>query len=251
MASTKIVQKNNNHILYDASVISKPSDDLFKPEWYEQESNIEQIGQHSESDSVLSMGRGAAWFVTYNQRQWVLKHYKRGGMVAKWNKEYYFGMALSNTRAWKEWYFLNSLHSIGLPVPKPVSACVSWPFGRVLGIYKAAIIIDRITGAMTLAEKCQHKKMDQTMWSSVGKCIRKFHAHGVYHSDLNANNILFDQNDNVFLIDFDKGCIRSSGAWEQENLSRLQRSLLKLQGMHDGFSFSDEEWGELMEGYDG
>ena len=102
---------------------------------------------------------------------------------------------------------------------------------------------------MTLAEKCQQQGMSKELWKRIGLCIRKFHSHGVYHADLNANNILLDQDDMVYLIDFDKGETRSRGAWEMENLNRLHRSLLKLQSLHDGFEFSEEEWGEMMDAY--
>lgn len=230
-------------------MISKPTTNLFNPDWLLQEAEIEPVEQETDAQQPLAMGRGAAWFVKYNQQHWVLKHYRRGGMVAKWNKEFYLGAMLSSTRAWQEWYLLNSLHSLGLPVPRPVAACVSWPFSRVSGLYKASIIINRIPHAMTLAEKCQDQAMTTEMWQSVGRCIARFHFHGVYHADLNANNILFDQDDKVYLIDFDKGKIKPAGTWEQENLSRLNRSLLKLKGLHDGFGFSEENWNVLLEAY--
>ena len=253
MASTKIVHKNKSHILYDACVISKPGENLFNPEWLAQHAEIEQIGQAEDSQQQpgqqqIQMGRGAAWFVDYEDQQWVLRHYQRGGMVAHWNKQYYLGLSLAVTRAWREWYFLNTLFSLGLPVPQPIAACVSWPFGRLFCVYKAAIIINRIPHAMTLAEKCQ-QPLSLEAWQNVGRCIRKFHRHGVYHADLNANNILFDQDDKIYLIDFDKGSIRPDGAWKNENLNRLHRSLLKLQGLHGDFKFSEEDWLALIEAY--
>jgi len=244
MASTKIIQQNKSHILYDASVISKPSEHLFDPEWLRKEASIQPIG-HAE----IVMGRGAAWFVDFENQQWVLRHYQRGGMVARWNKELYAGISLSATRAWKEWHLLNELFTQGFPVPQPIAACVSWPYSRGAGLYKAAIIIKKIPGAITLAEKCQQQNSDSSTWKKVGECIQKFHAHSVYHADLNANNILFDENNNIYLIDFDKGSIKSGEAWKPENLNRLNRSLVKLQGLHESFKFSNEDWTALMEAY--
>ena len=226
---------------------------MFSPEWLAQQAEIKQIGQIEVSQDQstaqqIQMGRGAAWFVDYDNHQWVLRHYQRGGMVAHWNKQYYMGMSLGVTRAWKEWYLLNSLFSLGLPVPQPIAACVNWPFGRMSCLYKAAILINRIPDAMTLAEKCQQSVSIET-WQNVGRCIRKFHRHGVYHADLNANNILFDQSDKIYLIDFDKGGIRPDGTWKDDNLNRLYRSLVKLQGLHDDFNFSEEDWLALIEAY--
>jgi len=218
-----------------------------------QQAEIKQIDQaeispQQSTQQQIQKGRGAAWFVDYDDQQWVLRHYQRGGMVAHWNKQYYLGVSLAATRAWKEWYLLNSLFSLGLPVPQPIAACVNWSFGRLFCVYKAAILINRIPHAMTLAEKCQ-QPLSVEAWHNVGRCIRKFHNHGVYHADLNANNILFDQDDKIYLIDFDKGCIRPDGAWKDENLNRLRRSLLKLQGLHEGFKFSEEDWLALIEAY--
>ena len=195
------------------------------------------------------MGRGAAWFVEFENQHWVLRHFKRGGMVAHWNKELYFGVNLSSNRAWKEWYLLNVLNSLGLSVPQPVAACMSWPYGRWTGLYKAAILINRIPHAVSLAEKCQQQKMSKELWRKVGRCIQTFHKYGVYHADLNANNILFDGDDKVYLIDFDKGEIKPDGPWKSENLNRLHRSLIKLQGLYEGFEFSKQDWQEMIHIY--
>jgi 3-deoxy-D-manno-octulosonic acid kinase len=258
MPATKIIQQNKAHILYDACVISTPSEDLFNPQWLVQQTKqkieIKPVA-HESNDAMglqpMSMGRGAAWFVDYDKQQWVLRHYRRGGMLARWNKQLYLGVSLEATRAWQEWRLLNSLYALDLPVPQPVAAWVTWPYGRWSGLYKAAILINRIPHAMTLAEKCQRQNVSVEIWRSVGQCIRMFHNHNVYHADLNANNILFDQNDKVYLIDFDKGCIKSNGMWKAENLNRLHRSLLKLQGMYAGFGFLEKDWGVLLDVYKG
>ena len=254
MASTKIFQKNNSHILYDACAISKPSENLFDPVWLEQNAQIKQIGLAQDvngeaSGEKMAMGRGAAWSVNYDNQDWVLRHYKRGGMVAHWNKAFYLGVSLSSTRAWKEWYFLNSLFSLGLPVPQPIAAYVNWTYSRMFCLYTAAILIKEIPSAVTLAEKCQQQGIDEETWKSVGACIQIFHRQGVYHADLNANNILFDPSNKVYLIDFDKSCIKSNGVWKSENLKRLHRSLNKLQGIYEEFNFSEQNWDALMDGY--
>ena len=40
--------------------------------------------------------------------------------------------------------------------------------------------------------------------SAVGKTIKKFHEKAIYHPDLNVENIMIDDDENVFLLDFDK-----------------------------------------------
>ena len=56
----------------------------------------------------------------------------------------------------------------------------------------------------------------------------KFHNVGLCHADLNAYNILIDEDTNMWLIDFDKSKILSpGGGWRHDNLKRLKRSLKK------------------------
>ena len=254
MASVKIIQKYNHSILYDSSVLNRPDEELFDPDWLTEHAKIQEVGFESatveaSTDQSMAMGRGAAWFVEHEGQHWVLKHYRRGGLMAKWNKSHYLSCSLTNNRAWREWYLLNSLFSLGLPVPQPIAAQVRWPFGRLLFIYQAAIIIKRIPNAMTLAEKCQQQSISPQDWLNVGRCIKDFHQRGVYHADLNANNILFAMDNKVYLIDFDKGRIRRDGAWKVENINRLQRSLIKLQSQYKTFSFSEENWQSLVASY--
>ncbi len=54
----------------------------------------------------------------------------------------------------------------------------------------------------------------------------------------------------VYLIDFDKGCVRHLGeAWKASNLARLQRSLLKFKSLNAAFHFSQDDWEALLAGY--
>ncbi len=239
-SSVKIIRQNKSYILYDASIISNPEQGLFDPHWLQQHADITHNTQ----------GRGAAWLIDYQKHHWVLRHYKRGGMVARWNKELYLGWSLKNTRAWKEWHLLNTLHVLGLPVPQAVAAQVLWPFGRASGLYKAAILLNKINGAKTLAQKIQEKSLDSETWNNIGHCIRLFHNYGVYHADLNANNILFDESGKIYLIDFDRGCIKQNGTWKGENIKRLHRSLIKLKGIHSSFYFTEANWSELVLAYE-
>lgn len=237
----QVIRQNKSHILYDASIIAKPDENLFDPLWLEKNAGTKPVHQG---------GRGAAWFVDYQQHRWVMRQYKRGGMVARWNKQHYLSWSLENTRAWKEWHLLNKLQSLNLPVPKPVAACIRWPYSQFAGLYKAAIIIEQIPDAKTLAEKLQSYPLPKDSWQKIGQCIRSFHNHGVFHADLNANNILFDDEDKLYLIDFDKGDIRQPGEWQNDNIKRLHRSLLKLKSQQQNFNFSEQDWSELVLAYE-
>ena len=239
-SSPDSIQIYNTHILFDASLISKPTQNLFNHTWLANHGQVE----------LISSGRGQAWFIEYQNQQWVLRHYMRGGLVAKFNKDLYLGFDVKATRAWQEWLFLHELNKKNLPVPVPVAACVEWPFGCAAGLYRSDILLQRIEGATTLASRLEKNPLDARSWQQIGECICQFHQHNVYHADLNANNILFDADDKIYLIDFDKGCIRQAGDWKQDNLNRLKRSLLKLQANAEQFYFNDADWQQLLSAYE-
>ena len=71
--------------------------------------------------------------------------------------------------------------------------------------------------------------MTEELWKKIGGCIAKFHDQGVFHMDLNAENIQIDQNNQVFLLDFDKGKVSEpSRRLSDANLMRLKRSIAKV-----------------------
>ncbi len=53
------------------------------------------------------------------------------------------------------------------------------------------------------------------------------HNAGVNHTDLNIHNILIDDQDKVWIIDFDKCYKQEHGEWKKHNLERLKRSFKK------------------------
>ncbi len=74
------------------------------------------------------------------------------------------------------------------------------------------------------------------------------HNAQVNHTDLNIHNILIDDQQQVWIIDFDK-CYQQSGeAWKQGNLDRLKRSFVKEVGKRD-ISWQQGDWQPLLEGY--
>ena len=87
------------------------------------------------------------------------------------------------------------------------------------------------------------------VWHKIGQTVRQLHDAGVYHADLNSHNLLLDKEGKVWVIDFDKGAIRSPGNWQQANLERLLRSFNKESQLHTSFHFVPENWQALMAGH--
>ncbi|HKV97368.1 MAG TPA: 3-deoxy-D-manno-octulosonic acid kinase [Gammaproteobacteria bacterium] len=190
-------------------------------------------------------GRGDTWMVTGTDGDWVLRHYRRGGWAAKLSTDYYAWTGLERSRPWREWRLLYSLYREGLPVPQPLAAQVR----RHGFLYRGDLITRRIPDTRSLANRLQTSGIEGLPWSAIGACLQRFHAAGVQHADLNAHNILLDDHERVFLIDFDKSLRRTpAAAWQHANLRRLRRSLRKLA---PSSVIQTNVWNKLLEGYRG
>ncbi len=202
------------------------------------------LSEHNCLVSTNMQGRGSAWAFHWQDQNYVLRHYRRGGLPAKVNKDQYLWSGLQNTRAWREWHLLATASAWQLPCPQPFAAHV-----RHSGLmYQADLITLHLPGTQTLAERLIADSLPRPLWHKVGATIRRFHDHQIFHADLNANNILIDEADRVFLIDFDRGTLRKGRYWKQQNLSRLHRSLQKVWPASSRKN-PPPPWTALLEGY--
>ncbi|HEX2493494.1 MAG TPA: 3-deoxy-D-manno-octulosonic acid kinase [Steroidobacter sp.] len=232
-------------ILYDASRLSKPQDELFdRAHWAAKHALEERSG-----------GRGTVALLLAGGQRWVLRHYRRGGFVAKISRDRYVWTGGARTRSFAEWRLLAQLRRLGLPVPAPIAA----RYVRRGWTYTADLITELLPDAATLAQAIVQPTLPADQWREIGRTIAAFHAHGVHHADLNAHNILLARADEpcarcsvapplVYLLDFDRGRIRPRGAWENDVLNRLRRSLEKITRERPNAAFDERAWGWLMEG---
>src|SRR5258708_8078066 len=166
-------------------------------------------------------GRGSAWFIASGARQWVLRHFRRGGFIARWSRDGYVWTGESGVRAFAEWRLLDVLTRRGLPVPQPVAA----RYQRTGLCYRCDLITRRIVNAQPLSAALAQGALSEPLWRAVGATVARPHPAGVDHADLNAHNILLDGAGVVRVIDFDRGRVRAPGRWASRNLQRLLRSL--------------------------
>ncbi len=201
--------------VFDAACLPAVDADLFDPD-----------NPALRAQAVGQGGRQAAWFVHGSFGAAVLRHYRRGGLMARLNADRYLWLGLRACRAWAEFHLLADMHALGLAVPRPLAA--AW-WRQGLG-YRAALLTARIDGACALAGLATGP-VDAALAQRVAQAILAMHAAGFWHADLNAYNILCDAQAQVWLIDFDKGRRRRPAAsWRRANLARLRRSLVKLAG---------------------
>lgn len=219
-------------LLFDPDRIADPRPRLLDPVAYGTEAHA----------ATARGGRGAVWFVHGRFGDGVLRHYLRGGALARFNRDRYLFHGEERTRPFREFRLLQALHGQGLPVPRPLLA----GYRRTGVLYRADILIERIDASRTLAE-CLRDGAPPP-WRAIGAMLARFHAAGAFHADLNAHNILVDGHGKPWLIDFDRGALRSQGRWREENLQRLQRSLHKLARAR-GEAFDEAGWRSLLAGY--
>jgi len=191
-------------------------------------------------------GRATAWFFNYHELTAVLRHYWRGGLMGKLLTDQYFFFGVKKTRVYKEFALMVKLAELGLNVPKPIAAKIT-PSGI---IYRGDIITQAINGAQSLLDILITRPLTSHELISVANTIAEFHNQGVYHADLNINNILFDDSGNVYIIDFDRGELKTpSKSWQQANMTRLERSFNKELGRNEVMHWQDSEWQQLLNHY--
>jgi tRNA A-37 threonylcarbamoyl transferase component Bud32 len=195
--------------------------------------------------SAVSGGRGSAWFVGSSAHPWVLRHYRRGGLMARISEDRYWWSQEDRVRSFAEWRLLFYLAQRGLNVPKPVAAF----YRRDRWTYRCDLITERISQSQTLSAALQAGAPTESTWRAVGAAVARLHRHGVDHADLNAHNILLDSTGIVSVIDFDRGQLRAPGAWTSRNLARLERSLQKIAVALPPDRFTPASWKELLIGY--
>ena len=221
-------------MLYDTSRCGQPDERLFTRDHWRARNALEET----------AAGRGTVAFIRDGDQRWVLRHYRRGGVVARLLGDRYLWSGADRTRSFREWRLLRELRSEGLPVPAPVAA----RYERHGPYYRADLLTAELPTRRTVAQALAAAPLDAATWRAVGACIARLHAHGVHHADLNAHNLLLGEHGEVYVLDFDRGRRRPRGAWEQDVLDRLGRSLRKVTtGMPSG-RFDDESWRALLAG---
>lgn len=175
-------------------------------------------------------GRGAVWRVLTPAGPAVLRHYRRGGLVARFSPDRYLWTGAGRTRSVREFRLLARLREMDLPVPAPLAA--RWQRRNLS--YTADLLTAEIDGARTLAELLPAVVEDAAALEALGRTLARFHRAGVCHADLNAHNVLRDRHGVWWLIDFDRGSLRPPRpGWWRRRLARLQRSLGKLGRLDD------------------
>ena len=213
----------------------------FRSEWFDPRTDATQP-----LTEKWQMGRQSVVYFNAGDYYMVLRHYCRGGLPAIFSRDKFFFCSWAATRACRELQLLEKMMGMGLPVPEPVAAR-----SELCGLfYTADIIMREIRQAKTLAQVLMEKELSEQAWKRVGQVIKAFHLKGIQHVDMNANNILIDASEDVYLIDFDRCRERQySVSWGRKGLQRLQRSLLKIKNANPHMAFTEQDYHVLLAAY--
>jgi 3-deoxy-D-manno-octulosonic acid kinase len=237
MMQEQIHKDTAGAILFDADVSANVNHDWFAPAYWRSLNALH----------LQAGGRGGVAMITTPAGECVLRHYRRGGMVARLMGDRYLWTGADRTRAFAEFRLLVDIARLGLPGPSIIAA----QYRRHGFYYTADLITRRIADARTLAECMAATLLDSVLAEKVGVLVARFHRAGIWHADLNAHNILVTHAQ-LYLIDFDRGERRvPASAWRHSNLQRLRRSLLKIGAAKQGEAeFDHALWQPFLQAYE-
>lgn len=235
-----IEQNNAQFYLFNSKLCSDFKSEMLNANYWQQNDAVTGTAQ----------GRGITYFVEHNEQQWVLRHYYRGGLVGKLINDSYLFSSYAKSRAVREYLLLATLSEKGLPAPTPIACKIQRKGLR----YRADILTSRIANAKDVFTLTQSQSLEDSLWEKIGETIAQFHQHQVYHHDLNIHNILIDDQQKVWLIDFDQGSIKpdtvnANNKWQGKNLERLLRSFRKEKTKNPAMHWQEIDWQPLIEGY--
>ena len=236
LASPAVVRAGRASVWFDPRCFDDAGTRLFDPAWWGQQGELASAGA----------GRGRIHWVADRQRAYVLRHYYRGGLMARLSRDLFLAQPVERSRAMREFTLLAQLRAQGLPVPRACAAChTRYGIG-----YRADILLERIPDATDVARMLHTQRAVTTEeWRVLGHAVRQLHDAQVYHADLNCHNLMLDSRGKAWVVDFDKCEVRVGEKWKPENLARLLRSLRKESRLDPGFRWNANDWQYFLNGY--
>ncbi len=134
-------------------------------------------------------------------------------------------LKFGKTRSQVEFESMHKLRQLGIRTPEPVAFAY-----RGFPLYCAWLVTREIEQSSTLAElNCQDINRVSNIMDKVIEQIDKLVECRFIHVDLHPGNILLDTDDNIYIIDFDKGHLYRGSKVSLRNryLNRWHRAVIK------------------------
>jgi len=176
-------------------------------------------------------------FLDFNNG-FIKKHFWRKGAMTLFKDNYIF-MNLNNTRPVRELKnYIDFNHiiktNVGAEIASIFDLCIPiFAFVNKKGItYKGDIVLSKIEG-ITLKNYLTQKSFDYNFYNDLGKCFKVLFDNGIYNTDMNIQNILYnDSNKKITFIDFDKiiinPSIKNNKKYSNIVLNKFKSSLVKF-----------------------
>ncbi len=133
----------------------------------------------------------------------VIKYYRRGGAIRYLIKQMY--LKYGKTRCQIEYELLQKVRSLGINAPEPIAFAYR---GRLL--YQCWLVTREIKHHQTLAQISRsNEERTHIVMKEVIKQVSTLIKNKILHADLHPGNVIVDNQNQVYLLDFDKGCIFS------------------------------------------
>jgi 3-deoxy-D-manno-octulosonic acid kinase len=153
----------------------------------------------------------------------VVKYYTRGGFIRHFLKRRY--LRWGKIRSQAEFELLQKVRSLGVKAPRPIAyACQGALF------YKAWLVTEEIEQGQSLARlSLSDPDLALSLTSQVALNVSALIHNNIHHVDLHPGNVLVDAQSNIFLIDFDKACLRrlSRHRLRTKYIDRWRRAVIK------------------------
>lgn len=171
----------------------------------------------------LEGGRTRHALLRVRGEAWVLKAYRRGGFMGRWNSERYWGSG----RFLAELRIAALAERAGVATAEALALVVE---RAGLGSVRAWLVTRYLERARPLTEFFGDPA-EVIVFRAAGEVVRRMHLAGIDHNDLHLGNIMgtFEAGrPQAHIVDWDRARLRSPGSWSPYgNLSRLWRSLEK------------------------
>jgi len=153
----------------------------------------------------------------------VIKYYRRGGAIRYLIKKRY--LKCGKTRCQIEYELLQKVRSLGINAPEPVAFAYR---GRLF--YQCWLVTREIQDHQTLVQISRSNEEQARMaMKAVVKQVSMLIKNKILHADLHPGNVIVDNQNQVYLLDFDKGGVfpGDKNALRTRYLRRWNRAIQK------------------------
>lgn len=157
-------------------------------------------------------------------RKVVVKHYRRGGALHLINKHYYLS-TFTASRAKREFEFLELVRRKGVNAPLPIAYAIKGGF-----IYRNWLATEEIpnTSDLCFLGENDYAKIEKYT-VELARQIKILIKNKIFHVDLHPGNVIVDENDKLYILDFDKACFfkGSYNELRDKYILRWRRAVIK------------------------